>query len=368
VAATGLGPVADLTTPALLLDLDQLDENISSMAAWAAGSVSLRPHAKAHKCVEIARRQREAGALGVTTATVWEALAMARADVGEVLLSSQTVVPEKLAVLAEAARIGPVLVALDSPVAADRLSEALGAAGSSVGVLVEIDVGMGRGGARSIEAAAELAMHVAGTDSLELRGVMGYEGHAVLERDPQVRSDLAVAAASALAVAAAALHELGFAIEIVSAGGTNTYDATGLHPDITEIQAGTYALMDTAYHPYAPRFSPALSVLGTVVARHDRRIILDCGTKVLGTLDFAAPSPADPDVRLQEIHEEHCLLDVVDGAGPALGDRVELVAAYCGGTANLNDRYHVVQDGVVVDVWPIVARGPGGRPSSDLVD
>ena len=186
MAAAGRGAVADVATPALLIDLAQLDRNISSMAQWAAGTVSLRPHAKAHKCVEIARRQRAAGALGVTTATVWEALAMARADVGEVLLSSQTVVPEKLAVLAAAARTGRVLVALDSPIAAERLSEALRAAGSTVGVLVEIDVGMGRGGARSIDEAAELARHIDGTDRLELRGVMGYEGHAVLERDPTV--------------------------------------------------------------------------------------------------------------------------------------------------------------------------------------
>ena len=126
--------------------------------------------------------------------------------------------------------------------------------------------------------------------------------------------------------------------------------------------------MDTAYHSYAPRFSPALSVLGTVVARHDRRVILDCGTKVIGTLDFAAPLPRDSGLRIHEIHEEHCLLDVVDGAGPALGDRVELIASYCGGTANLNDRYHVVEDGAVIDVWPIVAQGPGGLRPSDFVD
>jgi D-serine deaminase-like pyridoxal phosphate-dependent protein len=366
VTSPDLGPVADLATPAVLIDLDQLDQNISAMAAWAAGKVGLRPHAKAHKCVEIARRQRQAGALGVTTATVWETLAMARAGVGEVLLSSQTVVPEKLAVIAEAARTGRVLVAIDSLVAADRLNGALGAAGSSVGVLVEVDVGMGRGGVRSIDGAAELARHVVDTDHLELRGVMGYEGHAVLERDSDVRRDMAMAAASELAGAAAALRELGFEIDIVSAGGTNTYDATGPHPGVTEIQAGTYALMDTAYHPYAPRFSPALSVLGTVVARHDRRVILDCGTKVIGTLEFATPSPRSPDLRVHEIHEEHSLLDVIDGAGPAIGDRVELVAAYCGGTANLNDRYHVVVDGLVVDVWPIVARGPGRIPASDV--
>jgi D-serine deaminase-like pyridoxal phosphate-dependent protein len=360
VVTASLGPIADLTTPALLVDLRQLDENVAAMAGWADGSVQLRPHAKAHKCVEIARRQHAAGAVGVTTATVWELLAMSRAGVGEVLLSSQTVVPAKLAVLAAAAALGPVLVALDSPRAADLLSAALADAGSQAGVLIEFDVGMGRGGVRSIDDAVTLARHVARLRGIELRGVMGYEGHAVLEPDPSERRALAVTAMDALASGAGALRDAGHDIEIVSAGGTNTYEFTGRHQDVTEIQAGTYALMDTAYSPFAPRFRPALSVLGTVVARHGRRVVLDCGSKVIGTLDFASPLVRRPGIEVHEIHEEHTLLNVVDGDAPALGERIELVASYCGGTAVLNDRYHVVVDGDVVDVWPIVARSGAG--------
>jgi D-serine deaminase-like pyridoxal phosphate-dependent protein len=357
VSPSGLGPIADLTTPALLVDPVQLDANIASMAAWAAGTVALRPHAKAHKCVEIARRQHQAGSLGVTTATVWETLAMVRAGVGEVLLSSQTVVPDKLAVVAEAASAGPVIVALDSPDAADLLGESLARAGSSVGALIEVDVGMGRGGVRTVAEAVALARHLSGRDRIELRGVMGYEGHVVLEPDPQVRHDLAVTAMRHLASCADALRDAGFPIEVVSAGGTNTYESTGSQPAVTEIQAGTYALMDVAYGPFAPRFGPALSVLGTVVARHDRRVVVDCGTKVIGTLDFATAVSRWPGLVVFEVHEEHTLLDIVDGSGPSLGDRVELITPYCGGTANLNDRYHVVVDDEVVDIWPIVAQG-----------
>jgi D-serine deaminase-like pyridoxal phosphate-dependent protein len=162
-----------------------------------------------------------------------------------------------------------------------------------------------------------------------------------------------------LAGFATALRDAGHAIEIVSAGGTNTHDLTGPNPVVTELQAGTYALMDTAYHPYAPRFEPALGVLGTVVSRHGDRVVLDCGTKVVGTMDIAAMRVRRPGLALRELHEEHALLDVVEGAGPRRGDRVEVIAPYSGATANLNDAYHVVRDGRVVDTWPIVARGAG---------
>ena len=356
---TAGGPVDALPTPALLIDAEQLERNVAAMAAWADGTVALRPHFKAHKCLEIARLQTAAGAIGITAATVWEARALARAGIGEILLANQVVTADKLRVMAEAAAAVPVVVALDDGDAAAAFSRALAAAGAHARALVDVDVGMGRGGVRTVDDALALAGRIAELPRLELAGVMGYEGHVVLEPDRERRAALAGEAMALLGRHAEALRDAGHAIGIVSAGGTNTHDATGPHPAVTELQAGTYALMDTAYQPFASRFEPALGILGTVVSRHGDRAVLDCGTKVIGTMDIAAMRVRAPGLALRELHEEHALLDVLEGPGPVRGDRVEVVAPYSGATANLNDAYHVVRGGEVRDVWPIVARGPG---------
>ena len=244
---TAGGPVDALPTPALLIDAEQLERNVAAMAAWADGTVALRPHFKAHKCLEIARLQTAAGAIGITAATVWEARALARAGIGEILLANQVVTDDKLRVMAEAAAAVPVVVALDDGDAAAAFSRALAAAGAHARALVDVDVGMGRGGVRTVDEALALAGRIAELPRLELAGVMGYEGHVVLEPDRERRAALAGEAMALLGRHAEALRDAGHAIEIVSAGGTNTHDATGPHPAVTELQAGTYALMDTAY-------------------------------------------------------------------------------------------------------------------------
>jgi D-serine deaminase-like pyridoxal phosphate-dependent protein len=154
-----------------------------------------------------------------------------------------------------------------------------------------------------------------------------------------------------------ALRAEGHAIDIVSAGGTNTRDMTGADPIVTELQAGTYAVMDSAYAPLAPAFRPALTMLATVVSRQADTAVLDCGTKSI-SVELGTPVASAGKVR--DVHEEHTLLDVEPDASPRLGERVELSVVYCGGTINLHDVYYVCEDSTVVDVWEIEARGPGG--------
>ena len=347
---------ARITTPGLVIDLAQLERNIATMAAWTEGRVAIRPHAKAHKCVEIARRQCEAGAIGVTTATPSETLAMAEGGIGSILLANQVMTDDKLDVLAAAARQTDLIVAIDDLREAEAFSTALARANARATALIELDVGMGRGGVRSIDEAVALASGLTAVDRLDVRGVMGYEGHAVLEPDRSTRLHMVAEAMAYLGDAAEALRTVGVPVDIVSAGGTNTFDMTGLQPAVTEIQAGTYALMDLAYASYAVDFAPALGVVGTVIGRHGSRVILDCGTKSIGTTELAEPVPRDSALALVELHEEHALLDVVAGSGPGRGEQVELVASYCGGTAVLHSEYHIVDNGEVVDVWPIVGR------------
>lgn len=351
-------PRRELTTPTLILDLEVVRRNIAAMAAWTKTHAKIRPHTKTHKCVQIAQLQVTAGAIGITTATVWEAVAMAHAGFENILIANEVAGEEKLALLAAAAREANILVAADDPEGAKVLSAAVQRAGSQVGVLVEVDIGFRRGGVRTDEAALRVAQTVSSLPGLVLRGAMGYEGWVVMERDREVRARKADEAIGRLVARVERLEQAGFRIEIVSAGGTNTYDMTGAHSRVTELQAGAYALMDAAYAPLSPAFKPALTMLATVISRHETTAVLDCGTKVIG-VDLAPPVPIDSSVKVRELHEEHTLLDVAADHPLRFGDRVELIVGSCGGTVNLHDVYHVVEGGRVVDIWPILARGDG---------
>ena len=174
----------EIETPALLVDLDVARRNIAAMAGhMQRAGKHLRPHTKTHKAPQISRLQVEAGAIGVSTATAWEAIVMIDAGIDDVLVANEVVGPARIRALADAARGARVTVAVDSTPNLDDLSAAATAAGSTIGVLVEVDVGMNRGGVRSKEEALEVARHAAALPGIEWRGAMGYEGHCMLEPD-----------------------------------------------------------------------------------------------------------------------------------------------------------------------------------------
>jgi D-serine deaminase-like pyridoxal phosphate-dependent protein len=350
-----------LTTPALILDAAVLRRNIALMAARTSGPTRLRPHAKSHKCAEIARLQVEAGAIGSTTATVWEAVALVQAGIEDVLIANQVVGEEKIRRLVEAARNARLTVAVDDVRNAEALSAAAAAVGSEIGVLVDVDVGMNRAGVRTVEDALRVAGHISRLPNLRLRGVMGYEGHCGQEPDRTVRAQKAQAAMDYLLSIADRLAGAGLPTEVVSAGGTGTYDLTGMNPRVTEIQAGSYALMDATRLAIISEFAPALTVLTTVVSRQGSTVVIDGGKKTVG-VDFTLPRIAglSPEQAVpRRASEEHLLYDVTSECPLAVGDRVEVVPGYCPTTINLHEVYHVVEDGVVVDLWPVLARGAG---------
>jgi D-serine deaminase-like pyridoxal phosphate-dependent protein len=319
----------------------------------------LRPHVKVQKSAELARLQVAAGALGVCTATVWEAIVMRQAGITDILVANQVVGREKIKALAEAARQGGLSVAVDDIRNARDLSDAAVTAGSKLDVLVEVDVGMARGGVRSPEQALELARSLAPFPALRFRGVQGYEGHCMLEPDRAVRIAKCHAALDYLGSIVALLQEAGFPSEVVSAGGTGTYDITGNDPRVTEIQAGSYVFMDNFHGSLVPGFLRSLTVLATVVIHHGRTIVLDSGRKSIG-IDFVLPTLAQyPFYQARYFAEEHALFEVDDRCGLKLGDKAELIPGYAPSTVNLYDVYHVVENGVVVDIWPIFPRGPG---------
>jgi D-serine deaminase-like pyridoxal phosphate-dependent protein len=353
-------PRRELVTPALILDLDVARRNIQFMAERLRGmKARLRPHTKVQKSTELARMQVDAGAIGVCTATVWEAIEMRQSGIADVLIANQVGGREKIRALAEAARRGGLTVAVDDASNAQDLSSAAVAAGSTLDVLIEIDLGMGRGGVRSPQEAVELAETLARLPALRFRGVQGYEGHCMLEPDRAVRIAKCHAALDYIGSVVTQLKEAGFPCEVVSAGGTGTYDITGNDSRVTEIQAGSYVFMDNFHGNLVPGFSRSLTVLGTVVIHHGETIVLDSGRKSIG-IDFVLPSLVDyPFYKARFFAEEHALFDVDERCPLKLGDATELTPGYAPTTVNLYDAYHVVENGVVVDVWPVFPRGPG---------
>jgi D-serine deaminase-like pyridoxal phosphate-dependent protein len=324
--------LSDLQTPALLVDLGALDFNLRAMAEALPGS-RLRPHVKAHKCTALARRQAELGSRSFTCATIREVEGMAAAGLGDDLLLANEVL--------DARRLG----ALDARVSVAVDSEATVAAAAEGGVsevLIDVNVGLPRCGC-----APEDAAHIADSArsrGLEVRGVMGYEGHLMMVEDREARSR---GVDESMEKLARAHREVGG--EIVSAGGTGSYD---INHHATEIQAGSYALMDTAYAKLGLPFRSALSVLATVISISPQFAVADCGLKALG-MDHGNPSVDDAKVWF--CSDEH--LTFAPERPLRAGDRIRVWPGHVDPTVAYHDALHLVSGGDVVESWPVDLRG-----------
>jgi D-serine deaminase-like pyridoxal phosphate-dependent protein len=325
---------------------------------FAAGSCKLRPHFKAHKTPEIARRQLAAGSCtGLTCATVGEAEIVA-AFCDDLLLANEVVTADKCARVAALARRVRVTAAVDSLEGLEALSRAASEADVTVGVLVDLNVGQGRCGVEPGEAALTLAHQAAQSKGITLRGVMGYEGHLQPIRDRAERESRTRQSMQGLVAMAKHIRDAGLPCEVVSAGGTGTYDISGRIEGITEIQAGSYALMDTDYAGVGVPFEPAFWLLGTVVSRPTReRCVADCGHKST-TKDHGYPSVRGiPGATVTALNDEHATIALPSDSRVEIGDRVELLPSHTDPTINLHDIFYVVADDQVIDIWPITGRG-----------
>jgi D-serine deaminase-like pyridoxal phosphate-dependent protein len=348
----------DLPTPALILDRAALERNIAKMAAFfAAGPCRLRPHVKAHKTPEIARRQLAAGSCsGLTCATVGEAEAVA-AFCEDVLIANELVTAERCDRVAALAHARRVTVAADSEVGVRAMAEAARRAGVVVDLLVDLDVGQHRCGVLSGDAALKLARVIEQTQGVRLRGVMGYEGHVQPIRDRAEREARARESMEALVSTADLLRDAGLNCEIVSAGGTGTFDISGRFPGVTEIQAGSYALMDTDYRDTGVPFEQAFWVLGTVVSMPAAdRCVVDAGHKSM-TKDHGVPGVHGlQGAVVTTLNDEHAVISLPSRAAVTIGDRIRLVPSHTDPTVNLHESFYVIDRERVVDTWRI-ARG-----------
>jgi len=324
--------LGDLQTPALVVDAPVLERNLAEMARVLPGP-RLRPHVKAHKCTALALRQSAHGHAAFTCATIREVEGMAAAGLGEdLLLANEVLDARRLGVLD-----AQVTVAVDSPetIAAARV-------GGVGRVLIDVNVGLPRCGCPPARA-GELA-DLARRSGLQVRGVMGYEGHLMLLEGREEREHKT---AEAMALLEAAHRDVGG--EVVSAGGTGTYD---VNVAATEIQAGSYALMDTAYQGLGLPFEPALFVLATVVSVSEKFAVADCGLKSLG-MDHGNPSVEGAQVWF--CSDEH--LTFAPDSPVRVGDRIRVWPAHVDPTVAYHERLALVQDDQILEEWPVDLRG-----------
>lgn len=358
-----------LDTPALLVDLDRLEANITWMAGHAgAGGVALRPHVKTHKSVAIARRQLAAGAVGITVAKLDEAEALVDGGVdASILIAFQLASPYKLERALRLAGRVPVILAVDGAAGVRLLADAATTADRVAEVWIEIDSGLHRCGVLPGDA-ADLARVVAGHESLRLTGMFTHAGQSYAARDPHAVAAIAGTEASAVATAAEAARAVGIPIATVSAGSTPTARFLDASSGITEIRPGTYVYYDALQVALGSAGAEqcALSIATTVISRPaSDRAVIDAGSKTFG-LDRGAHSSdllvgygtvQQVEGTLARLSEEHGMLDLPGGSPLVVGDRVRIVPNHACTVSNLARRAYGLRDGIVREVIEIDAAG-----------
>lgn len=330
--------VHELPTPALLVDVHAFDRNVDKMAQRWPGR-SLRPHVKAFKSTALAERLAEAGHTGFCCATVKEVAGMAAAGLGEdLLLANESLDLHRLTPIVEAEQ-ARITVAVDSPETIDAAAHA-----GIRAVLVDVEVGLPRCGCDPADAGrlADLAR----SKGMEVRGVMGYEGHLMREAG-DTKAELVERSMAVLLEAHRAVGG-----DIVSGGGTGTWD---VNTWVTELQAGSYCLMDSEYVPHAPGFENALFALGTVISRSTKGwAVLDTGLKCFG-MDHGDPTVVDAG-DCWFVSDEHLTFGIGEDATVQVGDKVRVLPAHVDPTVSQHERLHLVDGDDVLEVWEVDLR------------
>jgi D-serine deaminase-like pyridoxal phosphate-dependent protein len=346
--------IPTLSTPALVVDLDIFDANVSAMGELLHGTgKTVRPHVKTHRTPELAKRQLGGAAAGVTCATVGEAEAMVEAGIGDVLIANEVVDSAKLARIVELARRATISIAADDPEPVEALSRAAARAGVTVGVLIDVDILLHRCGVSSVREAIALARTIESAPGVQLAGVMGYEGRVRLGTEQ--RDERIAGAYRILGETRAALLDAGFPVEVVSAAGTSTLREAIADASITEVQAGVYALMEPQLLVMDLPFRCAVAVRGTVISRHLDRFVADVGRRVVG-VEYGPPVPVGLEAAHIALGDEHATVSMASSP-PPLGSLVDFIPGQIRTTFNLHDRVWVSRGGEIVDCWPVSARG-----------
>ncbi len=355
-----------LDTPALLVDLDRLEANIRGMSSFAKNKgVDLRPHTKTHKCPTIARRQLEAGAVGITCAKIGEAEVMAAAGLNEILIANEIIGEQKFKRLLALARKVKLCVAVDSVFGASSLNAALAEADQTLDVVIEINSGQNRCGVLPGDPALELAKEIAQFPQVRLRGLMTHGGHSYHGASKEEIEEIGTQEGAVMVKTAEFLRQNGIEVETVSVGSTPTARSCGSVKGVTEIRPGTYAFNDlTQTTLFAATVEEcALSVLATVTSRPaPDRVVVDAGKKALTSDPFGRSGAdggygliLDRETHIARLSEEHGVIDT--DAPFEIGEKVRIIPNHVCVVVNMFDEMYGIRDGVVERTFEIAGRG-----------
>lgn len=348
-----------IPTPALILDIATAEENMRAMKEYLdAKHIAIRPHTKSHKTPMLAHLQMKYGAVGICCASIGEAETMAACGLNDILITSEIVTEDKIRRLVSLCRYTKVTAVVDTLENLAQIAEAANKIDVTVGILIELDAKMGRCGVQDAESAIELARYAHNAPGIQFRGLMGYEGHVQFIGDRAERTRLGNEANNYLVGIARAIEAAGIPVEIVSAAGTGSFDIAAECTGITEVEAGSYLLMDLTYSKLDSPFKQSLTVLATVISRPTAdRVILDVGAKEI-SIERQNPVVQE-DTRLEvSLNEEHGIISFKDIASKLkIGQKVHLIPSHCCNTVNLHDYMYVVRNGILEAIWPILGRG-----------
>ncbi len=351
---------AALDTPALWVDLDRLEHNITQLAAhFQKAGVNWRPHTKAVKIPALAHKLLDAGAIGITCAKLGEAEVMVAAGIKDILIANQIVGAQKITRLVNLRHHADVKVVVDNLENIQEMGAAAVAKGVTIGVLIEVNTGMDRSGVALGEPTVALAQQIAQTPGVKLMGLQTWEGHTLSYSDPAEKRSRIEETIAQFVDTAQQCRAQGLPIEIVSAGGSGTYQVTPFLPGITEIEAGGAIYCDVTYQEWGVELEPSLFVQSIVTSRPaPTRIICDAGFKTLPR-GFATPKPMGID-NLKSIvfSAEHGII-TLDAPNTTLkvGDTFDILVGYSDATVFLHETMYGIRNGIVETAWAITGRG-----------
>ena len=359
--------ISELDTPALVVDIDVMERNIAAMAEYCRRhKLHLRPHTKTHKIPELARMQVESGASGITVAKLGEAEVMIDAGLTDLLIAYPIVGPAKTQRLADLAERASLMVSLDSEEAARGISAAMAERGTSVGILVELDVGFGRCGLADEARVLQLAQAVSALPGLDFRGLMFFPGHFGVA--PEERSVLRLQVNAFLDRCLDTFERAGLPIRVVSGGSTpSRYESDRFH-GVNEVRPGTYIFNDrnTVGVSAASLDDCALSVLVTVVSTSvTDHAVIDGGSKTFSSDRYQAEHcrgfgliKQDHAAEIERFSEEHGHINLSQSNRKyTVGERLMVIPNHVCSTVNMHDEIYGVRGERVETVWRVAARG-----------
>jgi D-serine deaminase-like pyridoxal phosphate-dependent protein len=342
-----------LETPALLVDLDGMEQNMLRMSTFfRERPVKLRPHFKAHQVLALASKQIQAGAIGIACARLEHAEALAQHGIENILIANEIVGDRPIQRFADLSLHTGAIVAVDNARVVSDMARVAGNRKGKLNVVVDLDVGLGRCGVLPGEAAVSLATLVQ-ERGLRFRGLMAHRGNLRLSDGSELQGAVG-SFIKALLNCKQMIENAGIPVEIVSAGGTNDYSIVGAFSGVTEVQAGSYLLMDTWYLPFAQDFNPSLTVLATVISKNFGRIVLDAGAKTMSGQRGLPSVKGVRGVRVTALHAEHTIVELLDpSVRIEVGDKIEIWVHHLDATISLHRQMYGIRNQEVEEVFRI---------------